>query len=129
MDTNWQRLGPLIKRRRQALGLTQEVAAARSEGQVSSATWRKLEKGDTTSYNSASLVGVCRVLEWTLDSIDNVIAGGEPTLAGASTPSRPVGDDAVLAQANGDELMDLLNDLQARQRAVIEELARRGRGR
>lgn len=79
MAEDWQRLADAIKRRRAELNLTQEAAAHQSG--VSVATWRLLESAKQSAYRMLTLAAVERTLGWGLESIDEVLDGGSPTLA------------------------------------------------
>lgn len=69
---DWQRLGQLVRSRRNYLGLVQGV------GGVSAATWRKIEKAEKPPYRDATLMAICKQLGWTHDSYTRVLQGEDP---------------------------------------------------
>lgn len=77
----WVRAGKAVRRRRLELRLTQEVAVAKGKVagfQISTATWRALEKAARTSYRDSSLIAVCWVLDWCPDGIERLLHDEEP---------------------------------------------------
>src|SRR6266508_31607 len=56
--------GRRVRRRRDALGLTQAEAAARSGGRVSPSQWRVIEAGTGGNYRERTLRGVEQALGW-----------------------------------------------------------------
>lgn len=75
---DWGRVAAAIKARRMALALRQEEATARSGGMVSRAVWSNLERAVQDTYRERTLIGVCRVLGWSDDSIDRILRGDDP---------------------------------------------------
>lgn len=80
MESAWHVVGAAIRARREELGLSQKAAA--EAGGLSEPTWSTIERSASDSYRRQTVVGVCRALGWTLDSIDRLLAGEEPRLAG-----------------------------------------------
>lgn len=78
MADEWRAVANKVAGRRMQLGLSQKEAAAKAG--ISEANWNVIENARQERYKPRTLVGVCRALEWTTDSIDRVLAGGEPTL-------------------------------------------------
>jgi hypothetical protein len=72
VDLDWQRLGTMVRSRRNYLGIVQGA------GGISAATWRKIEKADRPPYRDSTLMAVCRTLGWTADSYRLILEGGEP---------------------------------------------------
>jgi transcriptional regulator with XRE-family HTH domain len=99
----WQdRVGEPIRRRREQLRLSVR-GVARVAG-ISEGLWRQVESGRrvlaedvirTVSPKPATRAAIAVALGWTPDSIDRLIAGGEPALA---APSAGDTDDEVAAQ-------------------------------
>jgi len=104
VEHDWPRLGKAVRQRRDALGLSQGA------GGVSVATWRKVENGTESSYTPRTLARIASALGWTDDSVDAVLAGGDPTIA-ADPPS--AGDVDLLA---------IIADLQSRVDALEERI-------
>jgi transcriptional regulator with XRE-family HTH domain len=75
---DWTRVGQYVRRRREDKGLTQQEATVASDGGVSVATWRNIETATNPPFRRSSLLAVCRVLDWTSDSIDRILRGEEP---------------------------------------------------
>ena len=50
--------------------------------EVSEPAWNVIEKARQVRYRLATLRGVSEALGWTVDSIDLILEGGEPTLLG-----------------------------------------------
>lgn len=78
----WIRLGRIIRRRRNILGLTQNA------GGVSPATWRKIESAKSPPYRPSSVAAVCRVLGWAPESFDRILEGGDPIEIGEGASSQ-----------------------------------------
>lgn len=75
IDPRRQRLGELVKARRQELALSISKAARAAE--IDRATWTGVEKAsrDTEEYNYGPIE---RVLRWERGSVAAVLAGGDP---------------------------------------------------
>lgn len=112
VSADWMRLSRAVRDRREELGLTQNEAANRSEGGVSLATWRNIETGFRPPWRRAGLLAVCRVLGWTPESIERILAGEGPEAVKLLTPSQ---EDRLLA------LERQLAELRAELRATREE--------
>ncbi|MEV6081276.1 helix-turn-helix transcriptional regulator [Streptomyces sp. NPDC052069] len=82
MDQDSARLGAALKATRLARDpkLTQEGAAAALN--VSRATVQNLERGTGSAKVSPTVRAYAQLLGWTADSVDRVLAGGEPRIAG-----------------------------------------------
>lgn len=65
-----------IRNRREELRLTQEEAAAAAG--ISASAWRSIEARGHTSLRPSTARGVAEALRWTPDSVDRILAGGEP---------------------------------------------------
>jgi DNA-binding XRE family transcriptional regulator len=86
MERQWTRLGAAYKRVRRARRITQEEAADAIG--VSRALLQKLEQGHEYVRGATSAhYEYARWLGWTRDSVDAVLAGGDPTPA--DTPPQP----------------------------------------
>ncbi|MEU6661197.1 helix-turn-helix domain-containing protein [Streptomyces sp. NPDC046821] len=99
MERDWERLGRAFADAREALGLTQVQVAERLH--VSRTPIQAIErgsqgKGKAFTKVSNTMRSYARLLDWTDDSPDNVLAGGEPTripaAAAAPAPERPKSD-------------------------------------
>jgi transcriptional regulator with XRE-family HTH domain len=106
MSTATQRLGELIKTRREEQGFYTVVEAAR-HAEISRDTWAAIERGE--SAKPATYRKVEATLGWLAGSVATVIAGGEPTLA---------------AQAARSSERDELEALRQTLTAALEELDR-----
>lgn len=92
---DWEYLGTMIKRHRRRRGMTQ-TDLARAAG-LSLRTVGNYERGripDSAPIVPDGYYDVARILEWSHDSIDTVLAGGDPEPARAS--ERTLTDDDVL---------------------------------
>lgn len=72
------RIAEALRARRAALGLSQEEAAARSGGMVSTANLRIFEGTGRSGYREKSLIGVARAMSWPDDALARIAAGAEP---------------------------------------------------
>lgn len=77
-DDGWARLGEAIRDRRRALGMSQ-LELAQAAG-ISEAMLRVIERARRTNVRPVTLGAVARALGWTRDSVDRVLAGGDPVL-------------------------------------------------
>lgn len=91
-ELDWKRLGDLARRRREDLGLTQAEVQAR--GGPSVATLRYIESAAQEGYRGSVLRNLERALDWPPDTIDTILAGGNPP--GATGDRRPTVDTADL---------------------------------
>lgn len=77
-QTPWDAVGMALRQRMAALALTQAELAKQSG--VSDFTLRKIMRGDEGNYRPALLAKIATALGWTPSSIDDILAGGEPSL-------------------------------------------------
>lgn len=94
----WSRLGRLVRQRRRKLGFDQGDAKDRSNGRIARATWSNIERGVAANYSEDTLDGLCDALGWTAESVDSVLAGGDPTLR---TDGDVVATDATFVDKYG----------------------------
>ncbi|MFD6024519.1 helix-turn-helix domain-containing protein [Streptomyces griseoluteus] len=87
MATKWTRLGEKLRAARVALEIEQQEVAARSG--VSRGAIRNIERGDISRV-SPTVRQYAAIVGWTEDSLDLVLAGGEPKLAGPADTAVPV---------------------------------------
>lgn len=87
MNADWARLANAIKRRREALGLTQVQLADLAS--VTDTTIRNLEGGRAFKRPPASLPAVEHGLGWAPGSARAILAGGEPTLRDGAPVDAP----------------------------------------
>lgn len=80
MDPRHERLLKLVSDARDALGLDRQADLIRASG-LSRSTVRRFERGEP--IDETSLRRLSRAIGWTPDSAQDVLAGGEPTLAAA----------------------------------------------
>jgi transcriptional regulator with XRE-family HTH domain len=80
MIRDWERLAEAIKAARKARGWTQKDLAATAR--VGFSTVQRLESGKPASRTPASLPHVERALGWAHGSVEDILAGGEPTPEG-----------------------------------------------
>lgn len=83
MDSRHERLLRLVSEARSALGLDKQADLIRASG-LSRSTVRRFERGEP--IDETSLRKLSRAIRWTPDSAQDVLAGGEPTLAPAAGP-------------------------------------------
>lgn len=83
----WARIGAEVRSRRLALRLTQKEAAQRAG--ISEPTWGLLEGGHQSGYKPLTVVGVCRALQWSPDSIERMLSGAEPVPVESGVPFDP----------------------------------------
>lgn len=76
---DWERAGDYARRRRVDLGLTQ--SQIQGLGGPSPASIRRLEGGRIDAMSRKKRRDLARALGWREDSLDDILAGGEPTLA------------------------------------------------
>src|ERR1044072_502839 len=76
-NDDWHRLAKYVKARRRELRLNQDEL--KRTGGPSAATVRNIESALQDSYKPWVLDGLARSLKWTAVSIDEILAGGEPT--------------------------------------------------
>jgi transcriptional regulator with XRE-family HTH domain len=131
---DWTAVAEQVRARREFLRLTQEQAAAATEKDVSTANWSVIERGGRTSYRNATLKGVCRVLDWTPDSIDRILRGEEPVVmpprqatleelraAGFTAYERPAAPSVALEQLG--QVGDLGRRVSSLEKQMSEVLA------
>jgi DNA-binding XRE family transcriptional regulator len=107
MDQDSARLGAALKATR--LGrkprLTQEAVAASLD--ISRATVQNIENGSTSKVTPTTVRAYAALLGWTPTSVDRVLSGGEPTLAGEeSTGEASLAEPSRLPLRIVDELSD-----------------------
>lgn len=73
MNDDWARVGTAVRARRLAVNLTQREAAGAAG--VSDTTWLVLESG--RKVGERTVLGACRALNWTADSIERLLDGGD----------------------------------------------------
>lgn len=78
MDDGWKAVAAHVKRRRNALGLTQDEAVALADGGVSVPVWSNIENARQTAYKYRTLAAVERALRWEDGSIQRIRDGGPP---------------------------------------------------
>jgi transcriptional regulator with XRE-family HTH domain len=77
-DAGMEIVRAAVKARRVALRLSQQDASA--AGDLSLATWSNLERGRLGSLAHDTVIGVCRALGWSPDSIDRLLRGEDPVV-------------------------------------------------
>lgn len=83
---HYERLARLIEERRKKLGYARvgdfiaAVGQHRESGKVSDTALLNMRTGKKRSYRDEIKWAVCDALEWRRDSIDRVLAGGEPVV-------------------------------------------------
>lgn len=102
--TTWQRVGEEVRARRLELNLTQEQAAAASGGRISSANWRKIERGDGERSQIGTRLGVTGVLGWEDLAFEQILTGERPTLKRPNVAQLSADDRLTLVEAGIDEL-------------------------
>lgn len=110
MSTPTQRLGDLVKARRESLGIY-TISEAASRAGLSRETWTNVEKGEPVK--PVTFRKVEDALQWNHGSCGAILAGGEPTPV-ATDPPPPT--PAATAPTGRDELAhveQLLRDAMA----------------
>jgi transcriptional regulator with XRE-family HTH domain len=110
---DWTRLGRLARERREALRLSQGAAG------VSASTWRKVEHAVEPPYRRATLLAIAAALRWAPESIDLILAGGDPVELDARHGTAPTSQSI-------EERLDLLEDEIVRLRAQLGDRRRNG---
>ncbi|MFB7910223.1 helix-turn-helix transcriptional regulator [Kitasatospora sp. NPDC056076] len=111
MDRDWGRLGRAMKAARVDCGMTQDDLA-RVVG-VGLSTVQTLERGSRSYAKvNATHKAIAKAVGWTEDSIEAVLAGGNPTVRGWHGDTKP-GD------IEDGEVDELLDDLTERVRAAL----------
>ncbi|MEU8316669.1 MULTISPECIES: helix-turn-helix transcriptional regulator [Actinomycetes] len=87
MERDWSRLGRVMAEAREALKLTQVEVAERIG--VSRTPIQSIERGDTRAKITGTMRGYAQLLGWTPESIDRVLAGGEPLMRSADGGAQP----------------------------------------
>lgn len=110
-----KRLGEFVVARRLALRWRQSDLIR--ESGLSDPTVRRLEKGVPIDYQQVTIYQLCDALGWRRDSVDLILAGGEPVLAVPNLPSDEWKDLLVR--------VDLLEDRMAKLLRLVDEDALR----
>lgn len=134
--TQLARLGDLVKRRRLALGMTAEEAAARAG--ITAKTYARIERGDPS--RDISYRKIEPALHWAHGSCLDVLAGAAPTIAdptsegGTISPvaahdlegavEQAVQDAAIALDGEGVDLSASL--IRKLKKDVVEELRKQG---
>jgi hypothetical protein len=122
----WNAVAEHVRDRREQLGLTQHRAVSSSEGAISLATWRNIEKAVKPPYRRSSLLAVCRVLGWTSDSIDRILDGGEPEEVDAEEPEPETEDLEALTKRLA-RMERKMGEILETQQEILESQQRRAR--
>ena len=107
-----------MKRRRAELGLSQRQAADRAN--VSPTTWGSLET-HAQPVNAITAAGISRALRWTTDSVDRILAGGDPVETNGPDPDEVMS----FSRAEVDAFADRLHAVEATVvglRTAVDEL-------
>lgn len=118
-----------VRRRREQLGLSQEEAAARSGGLISTANLRVVEANGRRSLRPRSVLGLARALDWPDDALERIAAGDDPgswrgTIAAGEHRAVVTPRAAGVDLATSDQV-DVLRRELAEQRRTIADLAER----
>lgn len=81
----WQRLGEMIVERRIQLGWTQAQFSVAAD--VAAKVISDMENGRRSDYQVPTLVKVQTALGWEVGSIQDVLAGGQPTVRPNARPA------------------------------------------
>jgi hypothetical protein len=95
-----QRLGAAVAARREKLRMTRHDVQAK--GGPSAATQSRIEKGTALNVEEATKEDHAMALGWTPESFNDILAGGEPTLA---LPAGTGGRAEVLSSEDGEQLL------------------------
>lgn len=96
MDRDWGRLARSIAARRKSIDMTQDDLASRLG--VGRSTIQKLERGTGYARITPTHKAAARALGWTERSIDQLLDGGQPTIAG-DPEAGPADSDSPLEDA------------------------------
>lgn len=107
---SWERLGDEVRLRRKQLKLTQPDVAER--GGLSVATVRSVETNRSGRLSRRLRRALERAIEWQEGSVDAVLEGGSPRVAGSATtttlpPAPPVGREAAERFAMAERLIKM----------------------
>ncbi|HEY3925239.1 MAG TPA: hypothetical protein VGL75_11820 [Acidothermaceae bacterium] len=109
-ETPEQRVGRIVKERRERLRLSQEEV--KSRGGPSTTNMTAIENGarDFSTYTGRTIAGLEDALGWEQGSIDRILEGGEAALrtSAPATPGLPVG-----SRVDPDALADALKQMQS----------------
>lgn len=97
MTYDWARLSKALQAARKARGIGQ-VELGELVGVRRSAI-QKIERGDMKKV-TPTIRAIARVVGWTDDSVDRVLAGGEPELAEPKAPDEPEAEVAFLGRSD-----------------------------
>jgi transcriptional regulator with XRE-family HTH domain len=119
----WEQVGDLIRRRRDALGLTREATVEKANRLVGSASLSTanvtiLEKGRRDSYRPRTLIGIARALDWSDDAVERLLAGVDPEEVEVGQ------DEPIFMDASGANLQRVREE-DPEYYALLEDLARR----
>jgi DNA-binding XRE family transcriptional regulator len=111
MERDWARLSHAIADARRRGGMTQDEFADALD--VKRSTVQKLESGHAYAKVGPTHRAVARLVGWTEGSVEDVLAGGEPTAASSpAVASAPAGGSEAAAE-------DLLDGLSERVRLAL----------
>ena len=91
-EDDWSRLGDFVRRRRTALGLTQQDLADKAG--VSINTVGNVESGQR--IRELNLSKICKALDWVPDSFWLILDGGNPVIEEVAAETPP--DDSLLLE-------------------------------
>ncbi len=112
-DSAWAHLAAAVRAQRLRLGLTQQQAAAVAG--VSKIVWGKVENAGQTSYRDRTLVAVEQAMGWAPGSVEQILAGGQPTLPDPDDTPPPPAMSGQIAAFSGK-----LHELTPEQLAKLE---------
>ncbi len=84
----WKLVAEAVHHRRTELGLTAKDVADRAGNGLSVAVLSLIENARQASYTVRTLHALCRALDWTPDSIEQILNGEEPEAVRLLTPSQ-----------------------------------------
>lgn len=121
MDTPAERLGGLVKQRRESMGIYAVATAAAQAGMVWE-TWAKVENGG--AVRAATYRKIEDVVGWEHGSCEAILDGGEPTISDARAPSATPGNDMVMVPRKA---LVLIRDTLAQLEQVVTDEIERSR--
>lgn len=93
----WQRVAARVTTRRiQELGLNADDVVERSGRRISLTVLSLIENARQDAYATRVIAGLCAALDWTSDSIERVLAGGEPVEVEHESRAEPSEQDRRL---------------------------------
>jgi len=118
-------LAQLVVARRQELGMTAAQVVDAAGGTPSLAVLSQIENARRDRYATRTLVSLAKALGWEPESIDVILAGGDPIPAQHQPAQRSVADQLAELRARLDRLEEMFGIRRMLADAELEEVADR----